>query len=380
MIGAAYPGAALYPAMVDPSEGIPPTLWDDAWAPPAGHPDSLPVRVESWWVYLLTPDDGVVAVLDGVTGGSLTINGEAQIHGGGTITMDDAGTVDWLNARVQPWVAVGDQSWPLGVYVCSVPATDYTDAVTSATVDLLDKLAILDGAEIANTYSLPAGTVVTSAVRSLIEAAGEDRISLTESAKTLPAGVAWPPGTSRLRIVNDLLASINYWSLRCDPYGRYVVAPYTEPARRPIARVFARGDAAIHTPDMRVTQDLAAVPNRVVLTSTGTSGTEGLVGVADNIDPGSPFSIPSRGRVLSRTEQVDAADQATIMAMASRRLAELTSVTRTVSMSHAWVPLWPHDIAVVTDRAVTVTRSVQSTTTDLQVGALQRTLLREVAT
>lgn len=349
------------------------------WLPDG--PDPLTThRVESWRVDLLDANDVNLGALQGCTGGSIEQKVAAVIRGGGTLDVVDVGQdIDWLSARVQPWWTVGDLSWPLGVFLLSAPVAEHDETGRSWRVELLDKLAVLDQDKVDGSYSLPAGTVVTDAVAALITGAGETALAITESAETLTSGMVWEAGTSRLRICNDLLAAINYFALWCDGYGRYVAAPYIRPQDRPSAWDFAAGPRAVHTGRFTRDEDLAAIPNKVVLVSSAGVDDEALVSVATNTDPASPFSEPSRGRWITHTETgVEATSQAVLDALAARRLTELSSVTATLTVEHAALPLNLND-AVEFDTGGVRTRAViQSTTQALAVGALTRATMREV--
>lgn len=351
----------------------------DLWLP-AG-PDPLTThRVESWRVDLLTGDDAPVGVLSGVAGCWLEQNASALIHGGGSMDLTDVGQdVDWLTMRAQPWWTVaGYGSWPLGVYLLASPVEQVRAWGRTWHVELLDKLTVLDQDKIATSFSLPAGTVVTDAVRQVILDAGETAVAITGSPETLPAGMVWEAGTSRLRIVNDLLGTINYWALRCDRYGRYTAAPYVPPAERAPVRAFMPGPDAIHVPEVTRDQDLIAVPNRVVVIARSGLDEPALVGVAENTDPESRFSYQGRNnRWITVAEQgIEATSQDVVDAIAARRLVELSAVAATDEIQHAMVPLDPHD--VVTLEAARAT--VQGWAVDLAIGTLMRTTVREVAT
>src|SRR5690606_33787153 len=175
-------------------------------------------RVESWRVDLLTATEATLGPLGGVTGGQVEQNVNRVISGGGALDVVDVGQdVDWLTARVQVWWEVaGVDPWPLGVFLCSAPTAQHSSTGLSWRVELLDKLLILDQDKTAGTYSVPAGAVVTEEVAAVIASAGETATAITPSAETLRAGMVWPAGTSKLRIVNDLLDAINYFSLQAD--------------------------------------------------------------------------------------------------------------------------------------------------------------------
>ncbi|MCK9629285.1 MAG: hypothetical protein M0R37_11940 [Bacteroidales bacterium] len=342
--------------------------------PPVADP-LLTHRTESWRTDLIARDGAPLGTLTGITGGGVDHNAARVLHSGGSLDVDDLAQVaDWLDLRVRVWWQVaGVDPWPLGTFVCSAPGEAHTEPGRSWSVDLLDLLSVLDGDGIAGSYSLPAGTVVTDAVRVLITDTGETALAVTDSEATLAAGWAWEPGTSRLRIINDLLTSINYFALHTDAYGRFVAAPYVVPAgREPVRDLTAD---AIVAPDWTGDQDLTAVPNRVVLIGQGSGDTEALVGVAENTDPASRLSIPTRGRTLTHTETgVEAASQAVLTALAVRRLVDLSTPSATRTIAHAPVPLALHDVVVHDGVRV----AVSSWSLALELGADMRTGLREV--
>lgn len=355
------------------------------WLPPVTDPLTTH-RVQSWHVDLLTATDATVGGLDGVD--ALTIEQKlgATISGGGTLDLTDVDQgIDWLSARVQPWWAVraGDAvvEWPLGVYLCSAPVETWSaDGRRTWRVELLDKLLVLDEDKIDGTYSLAAGTVVTDAVRAVIAASGQTGAAVTDSAETLTSGMVWPAGTSRLRICNDLLASINFFSLRCDGDGQYVAAPYQPPSERVPVWDFSPSEASIVTPAFTRDQDLAGIPNKVVLVTAGTDSTPSLVGVASNVDPSSPTSQPSRGRwVVHSEDNVEATSQAVVDALAARRLLDLSTAVATQEIEHAPVPLALNDVVTRTWPTGSALASVQGWSLTTGGGSLMRTTLREVA-
>lgn len=346
----------------------------ETYTPPGPDP-LLTHRTESWRVDILSDADTAIATLDGVTGGKIDFSAGATIHGGGQLDVDDIDQVDdWLDLRVRVWWEVdGMEPWALGTFLCTAPTEQHTEFGRSWSVGLLDKLTILDGDSVNGSFSLPAGTVITTAIKAVITGAGESRMSVTDSAETLTAGQVWPAGTSRLRIVNDLCAMINYYGVSCDTLGNYRVRPYVRPQDRTVRRDLT-GDAIVDF-DWQRDQDLSSVPNRVILIAQASGTDEALVSVAENTDPGSRLSIPTRGRVVAVTESgVEASSQTVLDGLAARKLTDLSSPSATRTIEHAAVPLDLHDVV----RHEGVVCSVQSMAHTLAVGALTRTGLREV--
>ena len=347
------------------------------------HALTLP-RAEAWRYDLLDLADKKIGKLDGVTGGSFDFSVADTIRSGGQITCQGQG-IDWLKVRVQPWytMTAGDYTleWPLGVFIPASPGVDYSTPGGSRTIELYDKLLILSRDETDGTYSVAAGAVVTTVVRSILVLAGEVRDAITDSTATLRTAMVWEAGTTKLQIVNELLASINYFSLWVDGYGVFHGTPYVAPTVRGTAWNFADNENSIYSPAFTVDEDSFDVPNKVTLVSTSDGETAAMTAVALNEDPNSRFSFNQRQLWISKTEtEVEASTQTILNAMAQRRLVELTGVTATFNIDHAYIPLDLNDAVQFTRAAedISVSAVVQSMTISTEVGAPVKTMFRGV--
>lgn len=297
-------------------------------------------RSTSFYFDLLDQTDAPIGRLDGVTGGKLDWLATAVIKGGGQIAVVDiAQDIDWLTARLKPYMVIeGLPPQPLGVYLAA-EAPETWDSGRSWGVKLLDKTTILDQDTVSATYGLAAGTVVTTAIIALIESAGITNHAVTASVKTLDGDLVWSVGTSKIRIINDLLDLINYFSLFANFEGQMVAQPYIVPANRPLFYEFIDGSTSIYSPQFAKDADIFGIPNRVTLIGVGDAATAALTSTIDNADPLSPYSIANRGRVIGHTESgIEAADQTALDSLARKRLIELTSPTFGVEISHAPIP------------------------------------------
>ena len=337
-------------------------------------------------------------------GGSLSWSASASVKGGGKLEMADTGTdLDWLNMRVRPVMVrrVGGSNdpaveHPLGVFLPAAPVERWSSTGRSWSVELADKNAILDRDIITDMYghptsfSLPAGSEIVSTVVAIIESAGETAAAINPdvSPRTLARGVAWEPGTTRLRVINDLLNAGNYFSLWVDERGQYRVTPYTPPSeRRPLFAVrtpFSKGQDSLMAPEWTRDRDIYSVPNRFVAVGQGTDDQEAWVAVAVNTDPTSPFSfLGRRSRWITTTESgIEAADEAALLAYAQRRLAQLTAVTSRIETKHLFMP----DVRVNEtlrlvnpDAGIDATHTVTRTEVPFDPTGLCSTVLREVS-
>jgi len=148
----------------------------------------LPPRITRFRFDMLGPmqdDNGNVireaeiGPLHGVqNGGSVTWKSTSAIKGGGTITVQDVGQlVDWLTVRIRPMVRIESPDGtrvietPCGVFIPTAPKGEWTDMGRTWSVELLDKLSILDqdiptdAAGNPITYGVDVGGNVLDAVR-----------------------------------------------------------------------------------------------------------------------------------------------------------------------------------------------------------------------
>lgn len=313
--------------------------------------DILPIRVfteqeiltgnrnTSYYLDILNPDESFVARLDGVTDGKLDWIANALVKGGGDLTVTDVNQpINWLSSRIRPVMAIeGLPEQPLGIFLAA-EAPDSWDNGRTWAVKLLDKTTILDQDIITATYSVAAGTVVTTEIVAILTGAGITNYAITPSAATLAGALVWKPNTSKLRIVNDLLAAIGYFSLYANFNGQLIGEPYVLPADRALAYEFLDNSEGIYKPAFTRDVDIWKIPNRVVITGQGDGTTAALTSLAENTDPASPYSIPNRGVKGYSEEGVEAADQATLDAYARRRLVELTTPTATIEIEHSPLP------------------------------------------
>lgn len=360
-------------------------------------------RVVDFRFEMLNNDEQLIGVLDGVEpSGEAKWDYNASIKGGGTIDVVDVGqAVDWLNVRLRPVMltsgagsSAADDEIPCGIFLCSAPGETWNAKGRSWRVELLDKNSILDqdiptdadGDPV--TYSLPAGTNVIQAVIDIITSAGETAPAITAGDKALARAMTWPMGTSKLKIINELLNAANYFSLWVDGAGQYQATPYVEPADRPpayaLATPFSKGDFSLMEPDWTRDRDIYSIPNRYVAISQGDESNQPLTSVATNEDPASPYSYPSRGRWITAVlDNAEATTQADLDAIARRGLTNLTAVANMIKVTHLYLP----DVVVNgtvrfvnPDAGLDILCYVTGTTIPFQPTALCSTELREVGT
>lgn len=337
-------------------------------------------RQAGYTVTLLDWGDCVVRRLDGVTGGNVTLSNSTRLRASGSLNLTEAcGDVDWMTQRARIEYTANGVSWGLGVFLLSAPTRSYSEVGSTWSVDLSSPLAVPDADCVDSTFTVKAGSNLVGVAADILYESGLEHLSVTPSTATASSDMIYDPGKSKLTIVNELLAAAGYWSAYPDGAGQIHLDPYTRPAARAVAYDFREGARSIHLPEWEREQDMAAVPNKVVFVSQGSAEKAGLVGVAVNSDPSSPFSYPSRGRWVVETRTgVEAADQESITTQARRRLIDVSTPSASITIQHMPVPIQPNQVVGFTSQGHVAKGVVKEIEYTLDPTALVKTKLLEV--
>jgi hypothetical protein len=278
-----------------------------------------------------------------VTAGTVTLDALADVHRSASFTLIEGDTIDYLKDRIKPIVRLtmpdgGTVSWPQGVFLLSSPDRVLSpDTAVTRTVTAYDQTVILQGDSVDDRYSVAAGTRYTDAITSVVSAYGFAR-NVTTSTKTLPVTIDWPGGTSKLVIINDLLAAINYRAAWFNEDGTFQAVPYVLPDTVVPGYIYATDETSVLVGDISHNLDLFNVPNRWVLV-VSEADRPALTSTYTNALASSPTSTVSRGRTITKYDTGQtAADQATLDDLAARMAFEDSQVYETVGFTTALMP------------------------------------------
>ena len=350
-------------------------------------------RIESFRVEVLSSSEKLLGVLDGIQGGDITWNANADLKVGGSLTVTSS-LMSWVsprdrlriwwtvreNTRVNGVIQEVDTEWPLGVFLVAAPSEQYTASHNTKELTLIDKLTIPKDDVLVNTVQVSAGSNIIQAAVTQLKATGETAIAATPSTKVLTNALTWPPGTSRLTVINDLLSVAGYWSLWTDETGQFMITPYQDPANRAVQWEFIEGSLAIHSPEWTRTVSTWDATNRVVLVSQADDNGNTWMAVATDDDPNSPTSTVSIGRVLNPIvqENVEASSQADLQLQANRMLLDNSRASTTLSVSHAAVPLWYNDAVLFQSQGYSAKAVILKMSLKLTPGSQVQAEWREV--
>lgn len=321
--------------------------------------------------------DTLAGYLDGVEEQSATLSWTLydSVKGSGQLKITDLATAKpgmlrigqlaLAAIRIRPVLVIeGLPEIPLGVFLLSGAPEQWSGSGRVYNVELLDRNTVLDQDRVEVSYSVGSSTPILQAVATVIASAGELITVDASVTATLSAPLVWPAGTTKLQIVNDLLAALNYNALWVDGVGNYRATPYVVPAARSIKyellnldRELIDGDTAIYADEWARDRDLFGVYNKVITIQSGTGDAAPLTGIATNeiTDPSHPayeFSYARRGnrwlvKVIDGLEvPAGTAPQQTsyLNAKARASLIQLSSVQAAIKLKHLPLPVRVSDV------------------------------------
>lgn len=339
-------------------------------------------RVESILVEHLTKSESSRGYLDGISGGDLTWNANADLPSGGYValrTIDQ--NINFSQDRFRIWwVVEGEDPWPRGVFVISSPETDYEEDGSSRQVSLIDKVTVVRDDVLLETLTISAGTNTVQAMVAQIQATGETRIAATASSHTLTNDMSWQAGVSRIRVINDLATAAGYWSLWTDDLGQFRVEPYIAPADRNTSYQFIEGETSIHEPEWQHSMPLWEATNTVVLVSQEDDNGNVFFASAVDDNPRSPTSTVSMGRVLNPIveENVEAASQLDLQVQANRKLIDNSNVVGRINMQHRPIRVWYNESVTFVSQGIDTRATITKMSLRLEPGSLVQTELRQI--
>jgi hypothetical protein len=265
------------------------------------------------------------------------------------VVLPASSSFDQLTDRLRPYARLmmpdGDwQEWPLGTFYLQSSRRRRA----SAAGDSLSARVGYDGTlrmqedKLSDRHVVAAGVAYTTAVKDQLTAAGLPTSSVSDVATTLPAAMEWEPGTTRLKVVNDLLAAINYRPLAFDAYGTPVVVPYIPPDEAPVLWRYAVDASSVVRPGVDTELDLFGMPNRWIA-FVSQPDLPPLRAVLTNSDPADPLSTVGRGRVIAKvldaSEVGEAPTQAILDALVERAAQEERSQYERASFETGLMPI-----------------------------------------
>ncbi len=346
-------------------------------------------RIERYRAILLDKNENEKGIDLNLVGGSIDINFFREIHGTATLEIEDTKNIDFINDRVKLIyeVKLSNGNWHtfnLGTFLFNLPNKIKENNMVKVNVDCFDKLIILQQDYIDQSYIIPTGTVITKEIENIIKSTGENKININQSTEVLYNDKVWQVGTNKLTIINDLLDTINYFSLWVDEYGYYRSTKYLSPEKRNVIWEFLDNEESLYLPDIVLQGNLMNVPNKIILIADQLEEEEPLIIVKTLEDIGksnSIYSYTNRGRWIVRTEPVETSSEEILNSTAERMLIEGLQPIERIVYYHGWVPgIYPHGAIIFrnNDMGINEKYTLHAQKINLKSGNFITTTIRKV--
>lgn len=227
---------------------------------------------------------------------------------------------DLLSDQIRPEMIIDGTVYHLGIFLPASVAEIEDGPDRYLQVEAFDQGWQVQDSRLDNLLHIDAGISYTQAIEARLAEAGIALVSSTDSDAVLPEAREWNVGTSRLSIINELLAEINYNPLWFDAEGLAVLQPVSVPDAANIKHRIRSSDPGILLrSSVQKSVDIYRTPNVfiAVCSNPDKSGVMRAVAVNDNLQ--SPLSTIRRGRSISTVIQVqNIADATELQAFADR--------------------------------------------------------------
>lgn len=225
-------------------------------------------------------------------------------------------SIDWLADEIKPVLIQDGDVKPLGVFMPAQVVPKDTKGEETLEVQAFDRCWRVRDNKVEGALYLSAGTAYLDAVEQLLTSSGIATIIKTPSEAVLPEDRQdWETGTSYLKIVNDLLAEINYKQLWFNSSGLAILEPASTPTSENIQHIFTnkkpdpRNPKEVQSirvlPKISRKTDIYQAPNVFVCICSNADKTAGMKATAENNNPQSPLSIMRRGRRIVQAVKVN---------------------------------------------------------------------------
>lgn len=272
-------------------------------------------------------------------------------------------------------------SFPLGIFVLSTPTKEEINGMIYRDVEAYDGLIVLQENKISERVTAPVGQTYHSFILEMFEAAGVTKWNIEPSAKEITTALEWSIGTDYLKIINDLLAALNYTPLWTDENGFYISSLYRSPSEESTDITYKADQFSVIYNGMSEELDLFNVPNSWIMVLNDPER-EPLVSHYQNDNPESPTSYQSRGRwIVDFREVTDIADQEALDAYTQRIAFAASQVYGKVEFETAAMPIHGYsDIIDIENEALGISGTYSETdwTISLDTGARMKHKVRRV--
>lgn len=245
------------------------------------------------------------AIRDGVEYARVEAVGDAP-----SITMESTGEiktsirgtfavspdVDWLIDTLRPYMAVDGEEWQLGEFVITSALRRYRGGRAYYDMEGYDLGVRVKRGTLDERITIPAGKKYLEAIQEQLLTCGIQRVIMDPSGDLIQEPRAdWEIGESRLAVVNDLLAEINYRTLWFDSTGAARLSKYKQPTSELAAKTYAAGELSVIAGETTSSLDSYGAYNDWIAVVSNPDKTL-MIARATNDNPMSALSVQRIGK------------------------------------------------------------------------------------
>jgi len=193
----------------------------------------------------------------------------------------------------------------LGMFLPQSVEREYTGS-TLLSITGYDLLILPKNDCITERLSIAKGSQYLEAIESLLISSGMTRIIADDSTATLQSDRDdWDIGTSKLKIVNQLLSEMSFKSVETDSNGAALLKRYVSPTAEHIQHTYSADKASIIETDTEINSNLFEIPNIWVATISNPDLDTALTYTYVNDNPLSKTSTTYTGQNKVKTLNID---------------------------------------------------------------------------
>ena len=264
-----------------------------------------------------------------ITGGAITNDIDRAVVGTVAITGTDATvltTGKWVGVTVTTTTEDGlsSTSQQRGLFRLGQPKNTGTEGGSTVEVVGQDVTTLFNAYKFSDTYNIPLGTNVQTALVALIGLAGLARHSIPATTRTTGIIRSYKPGDPFTDALTSLTTAMGWYSLFATYDGQITTRPYRALDSTALSRIYTLGQNAQLVGPIVTQRSQESFANRIIaIRDNPTTGI--LKSVASNDDPRSPGSTTypgGLGIVADKLTVNTDVDQAALDRLAKQELAK----------------------------------------------------------
>jgi hypothetical protein len=216
----------------------------------------------------------------------------------------------------------------VGLYAVAPPKQSASTQLTRGDLDGRDLTWLLSVDTLTAPYTVTAGTNRIEAVRIVLNAMGLTRHVIADSPLTFDSDTTWPPDTSKLDLVNDILGGTGFYTLYMLRDGYLASMPWRD--MESVQPAVSYATPALGKVRVIRTVEIDPDPGRIVNQVTvirDDPAKDPLIAFGVNDNPASPVSTVTLGITIGRTiKDQNIASQSEADKLVARTLQEAASV------------------------------------------------------